>query len=107
MCIRTSNGGVHPFLQREMDRDHREQRDHDNLNEKESNSKIGMDFRNLSHHHDHAPDADAEVCFACQFPVCNIYLALVKKNNKLFRISIIVIWKYKTQLLNKKKIIYL
>ncbi|XP_020284412.1 orphan steroid hormone receptor 2 isoform X3 [Pseudomyrmex gracilis] len=47
-------------VKREMDRDHREQRDHDNLNEKESNSKIGMDFRNLSHHHDHAPDADAE-----------------------------------------------
>jgi len=43
-----------------MDRDYREQRDHDNLNEKEPDCKVGMDFRNLSHH-DHTPDADIEV----------------------------------------------
>lgn len=43
-----------------MDRGHREQRDHDNLNEKESDCKVGMDFRSLSHHHE-ASDADVEV----------------------------------------------
>ncbi|KAH0948716.1 hypothetical protein HN011_009796 [Eciton burchellii] len=48
------------WIEREMDRDHREQRDHDNLNEKESDRKVGMDFRSLSHHHDHASDADIE-----------------------------------------------
>ncbi|XP_011690413.1 PREDICTED: orphan steroid hormone receptor 2 isoform X2 [Wasmannia auropunctata] len=44
-----------------MDRDHREQRDHDNLSEKEPDCKVGMAFRSLSHHHrDRTPDADAE-----------------------------------------------
>ncbi|XP_018048034.1 PREDICTED: orphan steroid hormone receptor 2-like isoform X3 [Atta colombica] len=45
---------------REMDRDHREQRDHDNLSEKEPDCKVGMAFCSLSHHRDHTPDADAE-----------------------------------------------
>ncbi|XP_071641122.1 orphan steroid hormone receptor 2-like isoform X2 [Temnothorax longispinosus] len=46
---------------REMDRDHREQRDHDNLSEKELDlGKIGMAFRSLTHHRDRTPDADAE-----------------------------------------------
>lgn len=46
-----------------MDRDHREQRDHDNLNENEEERKVGMDFRNLSRHHgvDHVADVETEV----------------------------------------------
>ncbi|XP_014471522.1 PREDICTED: orphan steroid hormone receptor 2 isoform X1 [Dinoponera quadriceps] len=44
---------------REMDRDHREQRDHDSMNEKDADRKVGMDFRSLSHHHDHV-DVDTE-----------------------------------------------
>ncbi|XP_076224311.1 orphan steroid hormone receptor 2-like isoform X2 [Nomia melanderi] len=46
----------------DMDRDRREQRDHDNLNENEGERKLGMDFRNLSHHRsvDHSTDADTE-----------------------------------------------
>lgn len=51
------------LLQIDMDRDRREQRDHDNLNENEGERKLGMDFRNLSHHRamDHSTDADTEV----------------------------------------------
>lgn len=46
-----------------MDREHRKQHDHDNLNENEEERKIGMDFRNLSRHHgmDHVTDVEAEV----------------------------------------------
>lgn len=46
-----------------MDRDHREQLDHDNLNENEEERKVGMDFRNLSRHHgvDHVADVETEV----------------------------------------------
>ncbi|KAK2589050.1 hypothetical protein KPH14_001888 [Odynerus spinipes] len=46
----------------EMDREHRDQRDHDNPNESEGERKSVMDFRSISHHHgaDQAPDADSE-----------------------------------------------
>lgn len=49
-----------------MDRDHREQRDHDNLSEKEPDlGKVGMAYRSFAHHRDRTPDADAEVhCFS-------------------------------------------
>ncbi|CAD1476852.1 unnamed protein product, partial [Heterotrigona itama] len=46
----------------EMDREHRKQHDHDNLNENDEERKIGMDFRNLSRHHgiDHVTDVEIE-----------------------------------------------
>jgi hypothetical protein len=46
-----------------MDRERREQRDHDNLNDSEGDHKVGMDFRGLLHHPgmDHVGDADVEV----------------------------------------------
>lgn len=65
--------------EREMDRDHREQRDHENLNENEGERKLGMDFRNLSHHHsvDHAADVEAEVgVIYFQEIICKILILL-------------------------------
>ncbi|XP_024940495.1 nuclear receptor subfamily 2 group C member 2 isoform X2 [Cephus cinctus] len=47
---------------RDMDKDHREQRDHENLNENEGDHTVGMDFRGLPHHPgmDHSGDAEIE-----------------------------------------------
>ncbi|XP_029168356.1 nuclear receptor subfamily 2 group C member 2 isoform X4 [Nylanderia fulva] len=56
---RTDQSSSLLIAKREMDRDHREQRNHDNLNE-ESDCKVGMDFRNFSHQHDRMSDIETE-----------------------------------------------
>lgn len=64
-----------------MDRDHREQRDHDNLNEIEGERKVGMDFRNLSHHHgmDHVADVESEVL------IIYLFLKIFVKFNESYK----------------------
>lgn len=65
-----------------MDREHRDQRDHDNPNENEGERKSGMDFRSISHHHgaaDQTTDADSEVHF---------FLLLKSFNSQFLRKSI-------------------
>ncbi|XP_012280601.1 orphan steroid hormone receptor 2 isoform X2 [Orussus abietinus] len=51
-----------PAIKKEMDRDHRDLRDHAVVNENETDRKVGMDFRGLSQHPgmDHGGDGDAE-----------------------------------------------
>lgn len=77
-----------------MDRNHREQRNRDNLNEKESDCKIGMDFRSHSHHHhDHALDVNTEVrCFVHWF-INFIFSHLQEANYLKLKLLIILIKK--------------